>query len=296
MYIMRLFSRILMAVTLLALAVFIFTHRNVVDSRGPVIHIEEPLIEVSVEDGEDKLLEGVTASDSSDGDVTESVKVENISTFYGKGKRLVTYVAFDSDMHVGRETREIRYTDYEAPRFHLEAPLQYYTGTVNLKISAQDCLDGDITSAIRMLNDDPITTDQPGEYDVTFQVANSAGDVSTLPVTIEILDASNQNNIRINLKSYLIYLEKGTYFSMKDQLASVEIGSREYQVVEGNGNYGTDVIGPDDEVVIGTDQIDVEGDVDIETPGVYQVKYSISFDRGHNDIVTSHTTLYVVVR
>ena len=58
MYLMRLFSRILVVVTMAALAVFLFTHRNVVDSRGPVIHIEEPLIEVSVEDGDERLLEG----------------------------------------------------------------------------------------------------------------------------------------------------------------------------------------------------------------------------------------------
>lgn len=296
MYLMRLFSRILVVVTMAALAVFLFTHRNVVDSRGPVIHIEEPLIEVSVEDGDERLLEGVTASDSSDGDVTDSVKVENISTFYADGKRLITYVAFDSDMHVGRATREIRYTDYEAPRFHLEEPLQFYTGSINLKISAEDCLDGDISSAIKLGTENPITTDQPGEYKATFQVANSAGDVSSLPVTIEILDAADRSSVKISLETYLLYIGLGDNFDPAAYVTSVQIGSREYRVAEGGGNYGTEEIDPNAEIVIGTNQMSMSGSVDTETPGIYQVRYSLSIDRGHGDVDTGHTVLYVVVR
>ena len=79
MYIVRSFSRLLFVVTLGAFAAFLFLHRSQVDSRGPVIDIEDPLIEVSVEDGDERFLEGVTASDSSDGDVMESVAVENVS-------------------------------------------------------------------------------------------------------------------------------------------------------------------------------------------------------------------------
>ena len=296
MYLMRIFSRLLLAVTIVALAAFLFTHRNVVDSRGPVIHIENPLIEVSVKDGDARLLEGVTASDSSDGDVTDSVEVENISTFYGDGKRLITYVAFDSDMHVGRETREIRYTDYEAPRFHLEEPLQYYTGSVNLKISAEDCLDGNISSAIKLVTVDPITTDQPGEYKATFQVANSAGDVSSLPVTIEIMDVADRSGIKIYLDTYLLYLDTGDDFAPEDYVTSVQIGSKEYRVVDGSGNYGNEEIDPDEEIVIGTDQLSISDSVDTEKPGTYQVEYSLSIDKGHNDVDTSHTNLLVVVR
>ena len=53
MYIVRSFSRLLFVVTLGAFAAFLFLHRSEVDSRGPVINIEEPLIEVSVTHTED---------------------------------------------------------------------------------------------------------------------------------------------------------------------------------------------------------------------------------------------------
>ena len=296
MYIIRSFSRLFMLATVIAFAAFLFMHRAAVDSRGPVIQVEDKLIEVSVEDGDARLLEGVTASDSSDGDVTESVAVENISTFFGDGKRLVTYVAFDSDMHVGRATRELKYTDYEPPRFIIDEPLQYYPGAVNLKISAMDCLDGDISSAIKLVVKDAITSDQPGEYQATFQVANSAGDVSSLPVTIEIVENTNQAVPSLNLKTYLAYIPKGSDFDPYSYLETVTIGNREYKVVNGAGNYGSEEIGPDEETVIGTDMVPVKGSVDTETPGTYKVRYSITIDMGHNNILHGHTVLYVVVR
>lgn len=296
MYLLRRFSRLLLILTLAAFALFLFKNRSGVDTRGPVIHVEEGLLEVGVQDGEEVLLEGVTARDSSDGDVTDSVEVENISTFYGDKKRLVTYVAFDSDQHVARATRELRYTDYESPRFSLTEPLQYLPGKVNLKVSASDCLDGDITSAIKLMVGDPITTDQPGKYKATFQVANSAGDVSSLPVVIEILDTTEQSGLSIELDRYLDYVAKGSMFDPYSYLNNVKISNREYRVVAGAGNFNNATISRDEEIVVGTDMIHVSGEVNTSEAGTYPVEYSITIDKGHADTVTAHTTLYVVVR
>lgn len=295
MYIVRSFSRLIFVVTMVAFAAFLFLHRSAVDSRGPVINIEEPLIEVSVEDGDERFLEGVTATDISDGDVTDSVAVENVSNFYSNGKRLITYVAFDSDNHVGRNTRELRYTDYEPPRFVLEKPLQFLPGSVNLMISAQDYLDGDISSAIKLVTNDPITPDQPGEYKATFQVANSAGDVSSLPVTIEIMKNENEVVPVLNLDTYLVYIHQGDGFDPYDYLETIRISNREYRVVEGQGNFGEE-IDRDTERVIGTDMVEVTDDVDTDKPGTYKVRYSITVDKGNNETISGHTVMYVVVR
>lgn len=296
MYLLRRFSRLLLILTLAAFALFIFKNRSGVDTRGPVIHTDGAMMEVSVKDGEEILLEGVSARDSSDGDVTDSVEVENISTFYGDKKRLVTYVAFDSDLHVARATRELQYTDYESPRFNLTEPLQYLPGKVNLKVSAEDCLDGDITSAIKLVVEDPITTDQPGKYKATFQVANSAGDVSSLPVVIEILDITDQSGISIQLSKYLDYVNAGSHFDPYSYIEFVKINNRDYRVVQGEGNFNHTNVGRDEEIVIGTDMITVSGDVDTTKAGTYPIEYSITIDKGHTDVVTSHTVLYVVVR
>ena len=140
----------------------------------------------------------------------------------------MTYVAFDSDNHVARATRELRYTDYESPRFELTEPLQYLPGSVNLKVSARDCLDGDITSAIKLVAQDAIVTDQPGEYRATFQVANSAGDVSSLPVTIEIVESEMQGAPEILLTTYLDYIPVGQ--PLRSLCLSRFRGDREPQV------------------------------------------------------------------
>lgn len=295
MYLLRRFSTILLLLSIAALSAFLFYHRKGVDTRAPEIHVESPSIEISVSDGEEKLLEGVTAYDSADGDVTDTVAVENISTFYGDKKRLVTYVAFDSDNHVARATREMRYTDYESPKFTLAEPLQYLPGAVHLQIGANDCLDGDITSAIKLVESDPITTDQPGEYSLTFQVANSAGDVSSLKVALEIIEDPPAGAPSIRLNKYLDYIPVGSNVNLSSYLNTVLIAGREYRVVDGEGNFNRDAE-PGEEIVIGRNLIGISGDVDTQVPGIYKTVFSMTLDRGDGNKVSGRTVLYIVVR
>lgn len=296
MYLLRRFSRILLIMTLAAFVVFTIRHRTSVDTRAPEIHVGEPAIEVSVADGEDVLLTDVTAYDKTDGDVSDSVQVENISTFYGDQKRLITYVAFDSDNNVARATRELRYTDYEAPRFILEEPMQYLPGGVNLKVKATDCLDGNISSAIKLVESEIVSTDQPGQYPVTFQVANSAGDVSTLRAIVEILEGPVSGAPVISLSKYIDYIPVGSAFDPNSYIESVRVNGRDYDVVPGAGNFNSEEIGADEEIVIGTDMIGVNSDVNTGEPGTYSVTYSMSLDRGHGEIASGHVPLYIVVR
>ncbi len=295
MYLLRRFSRLLLLLSIAALAVFLFNHRTGVDTRAPEISLESPSIEISVLDGEEKLLEGVNAYDSADGDVTDTVAIENISTFYGDKKRLVTYVAFDSDNHVARATREMHYTDYESPEFTLSEPLQYLPGAVHLQIGAHDSLDGEITSAIKLVESDPITTDQPGEYSLTFQVANSAGDISSLTVSLEILENQPAGTPVIRLNKYLDYVHTGRRVNLSSYIDTVQISGREYRVVEGDGNFNGGAE-PGEEIVIGTNQIGISGDVNTRVPGTYKVVYTMTMERGDGNTVSGHTALYIVVR
>ena len=85
---------------------------------------------ISVPTGADDaaLLAGVTATDAEDGDVTASLLVEGISGRNDDGTVQVTYAAFDSNHHVTKATRAVRYTDYTKPRFALTQPLVCRTG------------------------------------------------------------------------------------------------------------------------------------------------------------------------
>lgn len=199
------------------------------DSSGPVISVEKEAIEVSIHDGDDVLLQGVTAKDKKDGDVTDSLIVEKISNFYEDGRRTVTYAAFDSDNHISKVQRELSYTDYVSPRFNMSASPRFRVGSsanIDTIVSAEDCLDGDLSGKIKIHMDTTINNRVTGLYPVEYTVTNSAGDTVTLPINIEIYEAKS-NEVQLNLKTYLIYYT-GENMNYKNYLKSVQKGNQEY--------------------------------------------------------------------
>ena len=97
------------------------------DRAEPVIKVDGDRIEVSVKDGEEALMQGVTAEDAEDGDLTDKVIVESIGRFGADGCRTVTYAVIDSDSLVGHATRKLAYTDYTPTRFSMDKPLSFET-------------------------------------------------------------------------------------------------------------------------------------------------------------------------
>ena len=198
------------------------------DSSGPVFSGGQESLEVSIQDGEDVLLQGITASDKKDGDVTESILVEELSKLYDGSKRTVTYAAFDSDNHVTEMEREIVYTDYISPRFELTGSLRFRAGeavNVDKIVKAKDCLDGDLSNKVKIEMDTTINNRVTGIYSIVYEVANSAGDTARLPIDIEIYQ-SKGTEVEMNLDRYLVYYE-GTDLNYKDYLKSIKFNSVE---------------------------------------------------------------------
>lgn len=133
-------------------------------------------------------------------------------------------------------------------------------------------------------------------YNVIFQVANSAGDVSSLSAEVEILEGTVSGAPVFTLNRYIDYIPTGGSFDVFSYIDTIKINGREYSVVAGQGNFNSEDIGEDEEIVVGSDMITVSGGVDTNTPGTYKVTYSMTLDRGHSELVSGHTTLYVVVR
>lgn len=88
-------------IVLLAVCLFLYLGK---DRTAPVISFGENL--ASYEEGMDEelLLQGVTAMDDKDGDVSDSLLVEKIAGTNGK-EVIVTYVARDSANNVGKASR-----------------------------------------------------------------------------------------------------------------------------------------------------------------------------------------------
>ena len=126
------------------------------DRTIPVIDMDSDSVEVSVEGGDKAILEGVTATDEKDGDITENLFIESRSNFFEKGRYNVTIAVSDKDNHVTKVKREVIYTDYKSPQFSLSRPLKYQTARENRDdlniasgLSATDVIDGNISNKIK---------------------------------------------------------------------------------------------------------------------------------------------------
>lgn len=286
----------LFVISLILFGVSFYKEKVIEDQTGPVFHMENRIVEVSVKDDESALLDGLTASDAADGDITDSIIVEDISPFTGTGHRIVTYAAFDSDNHVAHEKRELVYTDYEASRFKLGKQLAFAMNATNLLdgITVDDCIDGDLTKNIRMMSDE-IDTAHVGEYSARLKVTNSAGGVSYLPVTIEIYDASVKFKLpQIKLTDNVIYIERGSYFDEEEYLDKIVIDGTDYSLTNGAETYGAVFVPQDaDEDTVGFYRVDIESDVDTDVTGYYEIVYS--FEDTEFGTGTGKARLYVVV-
>ena len=181
------------------------------DHTPPVITCKDKTVTLSVQTDQKKqkkaLLKGVKAEDNRDGDLTSSVRIASMSHFIAPGKRTITYVVFDKANQAGTLERTVQYEDYTPPKIHLTAPLRYSTtelSKANLteNMTAEDCLDGDLTSQIRTSLDDSMYNTSAGVYKVTVQVSNSAGDVCSVPLEITVTESGDRQE---QMKEYPVY-------------------------------------------------------------------------------------------
>ena len=225
--------------------------RVVTDTVPPVITLDSDSITVSVEDGRDALLRGVTASDAKDGDLTGQIIVSGVSKLISNNTAKVSYMVFDKAGNMASATRYVVYSDYHRPRFMLTTPLVYSLGeTVSItgRLQAQDAVDGDITSSIRVLSSDIISSTE-GVYNLTLQVINSLGDTAqvTLPVTIR---AEADGDSAVKLRRYLVYVGLGDNFEPRNYIESVPAGS--------------------------VSDVRIDSNVDTQSAGCYLVTYTVT--------------------
>lgn len=252
---------------------------------GPQFTVDEGALEVSVQDGSEALLRGITARDGEDGDVTDSILVEKLSDFYDGNRRLVTYAAFDSDDNVAKASREIVYTDYTSPRFSLTHALRWKTGeSLNLTqlVQASDALDGDLTGKVTVRTETTISSRTAGVYPISFSVTNSAGDTQTLETQLEIYDPQ-VNEASLELTAYLVYWE-GEDIDYRSYLQSVTAGGVKYSFQPGS-QTGTSAGGGS----LSRSDISIRSQLDTSQAGVYPVYLT------YQDGTYQGTTLLLVV-
>lgn len=260
-----------------AFAVYVCIDRSTTDRKAPVITFQTEELRLSVNDGEASLLEGVTAWDERDGDVTAGLVVEGVSSISADQRATVTYAAFDGAGNVTKARRTVWYADYESPRFTLSQPLVFRSGrTFDVLdcVGAQDAIDGVLDDKIKAtLVSGEGSLSEAGLHLVEFRVTNSMGETIYLTAPVEVYESGLYNAV-LELTQPLVYVERNARFAEESYLKSMTAGTRVIPL---------DALGEDVSV-------EIESDVDTRTPGTYSVGYTVK-----SGAYTGHTRLVVVV-
>lgn len=230
------------------------------DTVAPQIadSVGELHLKVSAEDS--MLMQGLTATDDRDGDLTDRILVERYSRFSQPGVCRVSYVVFDESNNFCRYQRTVVYDDYVSPRLQLEQPLMYQLGeqiSIIDRVRLYDCLDGDITHALK-LESSNVPSDNVGTYEIEMHATNNYGDEIYAKVPLNI-GVYSMDAPQIQLKQYLAYVTVGEEFAPLDYVESVKDRAGDLIPVE---------------------QINVINQVDLSKPGGGQVCFEVADQRG----------------
>ena len=255
---------LLIALCLVVFFAYWIVNQISADTEAPKISVDTQQLEVSVQDDKSALLQGVTAVDNKDGDVTASLLVENIQLLDTDGTVAVTYAAFDRAGNVAKAQRQAQYTDYESPKFTLDAPLAFAQSSnfdVLSVIGAQDVIDGDIQHRIRATSLDTASISTPGNHKVQFRVTNSLGDTVEEVFPVEVY-AAGTYEATLTLTDYLIRVPVGTNFRAEHYMDTFTVNHQTFSLKN---------VFPEEY------SLSTSGRVDTDTPGVYSMGFTVTY-------------------
>ena len=255
------------------------------DNQPPIISFSEEAPEFSVHDPKQAYLQGVTASDDVDADVTASVVVESVKLIDQKGTLQVIYAAFDKAGNVAKAERQIKLTDYRSPRFDLNRSLTFSSTTgfnIFTIVTAEDVLDGDITHRVRAAALDPVDVYTPGISSMELSVRNSLGEIAKLVIPVEVY-AAGTYQATLTLTDYMVYLPVGSELDAENYLDTFSRTDMTMSLRDGIPEGYS---------------LEVKSNVQADVPGVYTVDYWVTQTVGAESdarMFTGYSKLIVVV-
>lgn len=289
------------------------------DTTAPVLSVDSEVLEISVSATDEVLLQGVSAVDEKDGDVSTSVLIEEISNINETHEATITYAAFDSSNNVAKISRTVKFTDYESPVFGQKKTLAFAENLapdVLAYMTAEDVLDGNISRRIKgMLVSDTSSLSHPGIHQVEFRVTNSMGDTQRITLPVEVYNAGLYNATVDLGEEYLIYLKQGQAFKPEQYLENLIVGNNSYSLKNQNpevvnltkeqiaalGNdreqevctYINNYVDPEDNIdpFVSIVNVEIDNEVINTIPGLYSVTYTVNYE----DRYIGYARLNVVV-
>ncbi len=231
-------------------------------NHAPVIHAEDKTIEVG-----DKFnpMYGVSATDKEDGNITKDIKViKNTVDTSKAGKYKVVYSVTDSN---GATTTEDITVTVKLKDLTLNKPPVINASNKTIKVgdkfnpldgvTAIDEEDGNITKDIKVIKN-TVDTSEVGIYKVIYKVTDSKGASNTKPILVTV--RSNDKPLIIGADDTSI--KEGTLFDPMDGVAAIDTE---------DGNI--------------TKHIKVDGYVNTNKPGTYELTYKVNDKDGNTDTV-----------
>jgi hypothetical protein len=215
--------------------------------------ITAPTVFLKVGDDFDPM-EGVTATDLTDGDITGIVSVEYMEVDTSRpGSYWVQYVVYNSLGLMSYADRSVVVFDMTASPSIVAIDYQYFETSEPFDprngAYAYDIEDGDITHLIEIV-ENTVDTSIPGEYHVMYRVTDSDGNIAEHTSFVTV-NWSWMLYPEIRVEPYIVYLELGGTFDPMEGVTATDLTDGDI-----------------------TSEVEVNGYVDTSMPGVYYLEYS----------------------
>ena len=251
---------IAVVLTVLSVLTVIFT-----DSKGPKITVEQRSITYVNGDDKTSLLDGVSAYDAVDGDVTVSLIVKDITVLNSGDTAKVTYAARDNNNNISEAYRIVTYVDSDENYSEPDDEAMF-----------QEITEGEVTEAeVSAENTEAQATEEPVE-DNTQETEEPTEEVKEEPQEEEKPEESEKpqpkatdnkpedKTPKITLKQKSVNINVGQTFNPSDYIKSKENAS----------------------------SIAIDGAINVMAPGTYPLTFKVTGPDGK----TASETLTVVVK
>ena len=239
---------------------------NTSDRTGPAIifaedSAQEEQLPVYYGRNEEMLLEGVSASDTKDGDVSPSLKVEGVFV-RNENEVVVVYAAKDSSNNVTKRERTMRY-----PETHTEVIPGMADTDTQEPMTEEPGEETPAESASPAETPTPVPTETPEPTaEPTPQEAAAARE-------LQKIDSLSPQAPRLYLTIYYMEIPSGTAFNRMDYVKDIQDDADAKDAL-----YRV---------------INIQGEVNINAPGTYELTYFVTDSNGNQ---SNHAVLTVVVQ
>ncbi len=233
------------------------------DNNAPIIKLNGSAV-VSLSYGESYQELGATASDTIDGDLTNSILTQGFVDSDSLGEYVINYSVSDSSSNTASVTRTIYVVDITNPTIELNG-----ASTVTLTIgetwtdpgaTASDNVDGNLTDSISINGE--VDTTSLGNYQLIYSVSDTSSNTSSVIRLVTITEVPDTDNPVLTLNgTSTIILSIGDNY--------VDLGATATDDVDGDL----------------TSSIAVSGAVDTSSVGTYTLTYTVEDSTGNTSTI-----------